>query len=72
MTPVTGQYLRPGALWACYPRSGTIIGPTITDHDASDENLYCVKVDSVIAGAKLAYYGVKLLEKLARVPIPPP
>lgn len=38
----------------------------------SDGSHYCVPLSELELGAKLVYYAVKTLEKITRLPIPPP
>jgi hypothetical protein len=44
----------------------------VTDHDASDEFTYCVRLGEVATAAKLAYYAAKLVKLLRGLPVPPP
>lgn len=45
----------------------SVPGEFIISHtDVSDDTWVCGRIDDVITSAKLAYYGEKLLQELAR------
>ncbi len=44
----------------------------VTDHDASNAVTYCVPAKEVELEAKLLYYGVKALQVIRSLPVPPP
>lgn len=69
-TGLTGQYRRPGELWACYDLIGEL-PPYTTSRDLSGGNTVCVKVSNLAVAAKLAYYAARTLSVLAEIGPPP-
>jgi hypothetical protein len=69
LTPLTGQYGRPGPLWVCYDRGSLELTHT-TDHDDSDIFQFCVLAEQVELTAKLIYYGARALKVLRGLPPP--
>lgn len=71
LTPLTGQYRRPGTTWACYRRDVPQLS-FLSDRDETGEFVYCRPVSDVVNIARLAYYAAKLFQALRGAPIPPP
>lgn len=71
LTPLTGQYLRPGKSWVCYSTLGPYL-PYLSSHDRSSvgDSTVCVLTDQVLFDAKLAYYASRALSALAALPPP--
>jgi hypothetical protein len=55
----------------CFDRGAPQI-ITTADRDLTDDRRYCVRADALELGAKLAYYGAKLLKLASAAPVPPP
>jgi hypothetical protein len=70
LTPLTGQYRRPGDAWACFTRGPAPVFTKLTPRDDSDDTHFCVPVKSITVGHFL-YYGAKLLQLLEEYPIKP-
>lgn len=71
LTPLSGQYRRPDALWVCWQRANPLV-TSLQDVDATGAEWYCTRADELELAAKLVYYGAKLLQVLKTVPPPLP
>jgi len=61
LTPLTGQYRRPGVAYIC--RSTIPLGPTVTSStDISGPLWECRRSDLVLKDAKAIYWAAKVLK----------
>lgn len=70
LTPLTGQYSRPGETWVCYP----FANPDaffLTQRDQSSGAQHCVRLHDLELAAKLEYYTAKTISIIETLPIPP-
>jgi hypothetical protein len=69
LTPLTGQYRRPGKGWACFTRGPAPVFTHLAPDDQTDSSSFCVQLNT-LTGGKFLYYGAKLLQLLTRLPPP--